>query len=97
MSVISSSPISLFIFLIISPLLSHISFDQLELGDFIKRAVKSGAEYKFLDNCYVNTSLRRYEKKWGYTKMILFWIIWRACSLFKADKDLVKDYFEIKR
>lgn len=68
-----------------------------ELGDFIKRAVKTGAKYKFLDNCYVNTSLRRYEKKWGYAKMILFWIEWKVSSLFGTDKNFKKKYFQIKK
>ena len=69
-----------------------------ELGDFIKRAVVCGAKYKFLDSCYVNTSMRRYEKKWGYTKTVIFWTGWKVRSLFKgSDKELVKNYFGIKK
>lgn len=64
-----------------------------ELNDFIKRAVKIGALYKFLDNCYVITSLRRYEKN-GYLRMFSFWIKWKVSSVFKNDKKIADKYFE---
>lgn len=64
-----------------------------ELNDFIKRAIKIGAIYKFLDNCYVITSLRRYEKE-GYLRMFLFWIKWKIALAFKIDKKVTDEYFE---
>src|SRR3989344_353206 len=64
-----------------------------ELNNFIKRAIKIGAVYKFLDNCHVITSLRRYEKQ-GYLRMFLFWIKWEVALAFKIDKKVTDKYFE---
>lgn len=64
-----------------------------ELNDFIKRAIKTGATYKFLDSCHVITSLRRYEKE-GYLKMFLFWIKWKIVLMFKINKKIIGRYFE---
>lgn len=64
-----------------------------ELNDFIKRAIKAGAVYKFLDNCHVITSLRRYEKE-GYLRMFLFWIKWKIARVFKTDKKVTDKYFK---
>ena len=64
-----------------------------ELSDFIKRAEETGASYKFLENCYVTTSLRRYEKD-GYLKTFLFWIVWKITSIFKKDKEMENKYFK---
>ncbi|MDP3882795.1 MAG: glycosyltransferase [Candidatus Staskawiczbacteria bacterium] len=66
-----------------------------ELNDFIKRALESGAKYKFLGSCYVVTSLRRYEKKWGYLKTILFWVAWKIMKLFGRDQKIKKDYYKL--
>jgi glycosyltransferase involved in cell wall biosynthesis len=67
-----------------------------ELNDFIRRALEAGAEYKFLDNCHVVTSLRRYEKKWGYAKAIFFWITWMITRLFGKDQKMEKKYYKLK-
>ncbi len=68
-----------------------------ELGDFIKKAIKAEAKYKFMSDCYIVTSLRRYEKEWGYVRMFLFWIRWRTLSLFRAEEKLSKSYFKIEK
>lgn len=64
-----------------------------ELHDFLKRAASEGAEYKFLENCSVVTSLRRYEKK-GYLQTFVFWIKWKILSIFKKKNKLNKKYFK---
>lgn len=63
-----------------------------ELNDFIKRAVKAGATYKFLKNCQVKTSFRRYREN-GYVKIFWFWVKWRILFLFKKEKKLAEEYF----
>lgn len=65
-----------------------------ELIDFINKVIKMGGKYKFLDNCYVTTSMRRYEKD-GYFKTTLFWFKWKIISIFNK-KDLVKNFVKYK-
>lgn len=64
-----------------------------ELNDFIKKAVENGASYKFLNSCYITTSLRRYEKK-GYLRTFLFWAKWKILSAFKKEKKMAEKYFK---
>jgi len=64
-----------------------------EYNDFIKKALAKGGKYKLLTNCYVITSLRRYEKK-GYFKVIFFWARWRIVSLFKKENEITEKYFK---
>lgn len=64
-----------------------------EFQDFIKRARKSGAKYKFLSNCFAVVSLRRYEEK-GYLNTHFFWIKWRIKSFFGKGKETAGEYFE---
>ena len=64
-----------------------------EFQDFIKRAKSAAAEYKIITNCYAFTSMRRYEKN-GYSKTILFWILWKMLYMFKAKNNLTENYYK---
>ncbi len=64
-----------------------------DIQDFILKAKKAGAKYKFITGCYVVVSMRRYESK-GYLRTIGFWIRWKVANYFKKEKKLIKEYFE---
>lgn len=66
-----------------------------EQRDFFIKAEKCGAKYKII-NSFAYTSMRRYEQQ-GYIRALLFWPAWRFFSLFKAEKNMAKDYYEIKK
>lgn len=63
-----------------------------EHSDFIKRAVRAGAQYKLIDDFYAVTSLRRFMRN-GYFHEYLFWIQWRILSWLGKSKELENKYF----
>ena len=66
-----------------------------EFHDFMLRARNFGVLYKFLANCYVVTSARRFEKQ-GYLKTILFWLKWKIGSLITKKDKIAKEYKDIR-
>lgn len=66
-----------------------------EFYGFIKRAIRSGGKYKFLKNCYIIVSTRRYEQK-GYFRIIWFWIKWGMNALFKKGGKVAKKYKQVR-
>jgi len=64
-----------------------------EFQNFIERAQKRGAQYKFLTNCKAFTSLRRYEER-GYIRTFFFWVIWFVLFIFKKDEEFKERYFK---
>jgi glycosyltransferase involved in cell wall biosynthesis len=64
-----------------------------EFSDFILRATKNGADYKYVKDCYAETSLRRFEKR-GYLGIFWFWLKWRIGLFFKNNREAAEKYFE---
>jgi glycosyltransferase involved in cell wall biosynthesis len=66
-----------------------------EFKGFIERCVTNGGRYVFVDNCFVVTSVRRFEKE-GYFTTLWFWIKWAALSLFKKRTRIAHEYKPIR-
>lgn len=66
-----------------------------EFRDFMIRARKLGVLYKFLSDCYVVTSARRFEKQ-GYFKTVFFWARWKISSLINKKDKATKKYKDVR-
>lgn len=66
-----------------------------EFRDFINRAIKVGAKYKCLTNCYAIVSTRRYEKE-GYLKVFSFWFKWLISAIFRRGDKTASKYWSKK-
>jgi len=66
-----------------------------EFKGFIERCVKSGGVYVYVDNCFVVTSVRRFEKE-GYFSTLWFWIRWAALSLTGKRKSIAREYKAVR-
>ncbi len=66
-----------------------------EFHEFIHRAIEAGARYVCLKDCYVITSLRRFENR-GYLGTFWFWVKWRVGFFFKTHDKIAEEYFKIR-
>lgn len=66
-----------------------------EFKGFIERCMENGGRYVFVDNCFVVTSIRRFEKT-GYFGTLWFWIKWALFSLLKKRHRIAREYKPIR-